>query len=71
MPEGPSIVIAKEEMTVFIGKKIIEANGNAKIDIDRIEDKVLTDVKSWGKHLLLCFDDFTIRIHFCFLEVTL
>lgn len=64
MPEGPSIVIAKEEMTVFIGKKIIEANGNAKIDIDRIEDKVLTDVKSWGKHLLLCFDDFTIRIHF-------
>lgn len=64
MPEGPSIVIAKEEMTVFVGKKIIEANGNAKIDIDSIEGKVLTDVKSWGKHLLLCFDDFTVRIHF-------
>lgn len=64
MPEGPSIVIAKEEMTVFVGKKIIEASGNAKIDIDSIEGKVLTDVKSWGKHLLLCFDDFTVRIHF-------
>jgi len=64
MPEGPSIVIAKEEMTVFVGKKIIEANGNAKIDTDSIEGKVLTNVKSWGKHLLLCFDDFTVRIHF-------
>ena len=64
MPEGPSIVIAKEEMTVFIGKKVVEATGNAKIDMDRIEGKVLTDVKSWGKHLLLCFDDFTVRIHF-------
>lgn len=64
MPEGPSIVIAKAEMIVFVGEKIIEANGNAKIDIDSIEGKVLIDVKSWGKHLLLCFDDFTVRIHF-------
>lgn len=64
MPEGPSIVIAKEEMTVFICKKVVEATGNAKIDMERIKGKVLTDVKSWGKHLLLCFDEFTIRIHF-------
>lgn len=64
MPEGPSIIIAKEEMAVFIGKKVVGTNGNSKIDIKRIEGKVLTDVKSWGKHLLLCFDDFTVRIHF-------
>lgn len=51
-------------MTVFIGKKVVEATGNAKIDMDRMEGKVLADVKSWGKHLLLCFDDFTVRIHF-------
>lgn len=30
MPEGPSIFIAKEEMTVFICKKVVEATGNAK-----------------------------------------
>ena len=64
MPEGPSIVIAKEELSVFIGKKVVETTGNAKIDMDRLEGKVLTDVKSWGKHLLLCFDGFTVRIHF-------
>ena len=22
------------------------------------------DVKTWGKHFLICFDDFTLRIHF-------
>lgn len=64
MPEGPSIVIAKDEMTEFIGHKVISAVGNAKIDISRIENKKLLDIKTWGKHLLLCFDGFTIRIHF-------
>jgi len=24
----------------------------------------LTDIRTWGKHLLLCFDEFTVRIHF-------
>lgn len=64
MPEGPSIVIAKEQMSRFIGKKVAAASGNAKIDIPRLENKKLDDIKTWGKHLLLCFDDFTIRVHF-------
>ncbi|PZR22625.1 MAG: endonuclease [Flavobacterium psychrophilum] len=64
MPEGPSIVIAKGEMTQFIGYKVISAQGNAKIDLSRLENKKLHDIKTWGKHLLLCFDGFTIRIHF-------
>lgn len=64
MPEGPSIVIAKEAMMPFKGKKIISATGNSKIDIERLNGKKIIDFKSWGKHLLLCFDGFTIRIHF-------
>ncbi len=64
MPEGPSIIIAKEDILSFKGKKIIDAAGNAKIDIERLKDKKLIDIKTWGKHLLLCFDGFTIRIHF-------
>jgi endonuclease-8 len=64
MPEGPSIIIAKEKMAEFIGHKVIAAAGNAKIDITRLENKKLLDIKTWGKHLLLCFDGFTIRIHF-------
>ncbi|RDI10447.1 endonuclease [Flavobacterium sp. AG291] len=64
MPEGPSIIIAKEKMAEFIGYKVIAAAGNAKIDMPRLEDKKLLDIKTWGKHLLLCFEGFTIRVHF-------
>ncbi|KGO94401.1 endonuclease [Flavobacterium subsaxonicum] len=64
MPEGPSIIIAKNAAKHFIGKKVIAAAGNAKIDVSRLENKKLVDIKTWGKHLLLCFDGFTVRIHF-------
>jgi endonuclease VIII len=64
MPEGPSLIIAKEEMIPFIGKKIIAVSGNTKTDKERIRNKKLLDIKTWGKHLLFCFDGFTIRIHF-------
>lgn len=64
MPEGPSIVILKEEVHSFEGKKISEADGSAKLDFDRLQNKKIESFKSWGKHFLICFDDFTIRIHF-------
>jgi endonuclease-8 len=63
MPEGPSIVILKEEVQQFKGKKIIAVNGNSKIGIERLEGKTITDFKTWGKHFLICFKDFTVRIH--------
>ena len=64
MPEGPSLVIAKELMMPFRGKKIIAVTGNSKIDKDRLLKKKLVDIRTWGKHLLFCFDGFTIRVHF-------
>lgn len=64
MPEGPSLIIAKEEMISFIGKKVIAVSGNTKTDKERIFNKKLLDIKTWGKHLLFCFSGFTIRIHF-------
>ena len=63
MPEGPTIVILKEEVQQFSGKEILEAVGNTTIDLSRLENKKIT-FKSWGKHFLICFDDFTVRIHF-------
>lgn len=65
MPEGPSIVILREaiEALHIKGKKIIHAEGNAKIDIERLLNQKVTDVRSWGKHFLICFKDFTVRIH--------
>ena len=63
MPEGPSIIIAKEAADIFSDQTVISADGNAKIDMSRLEGKKLEAIRSWGKHLLLCFDGFTIRIH--------
>ena len=64
MPEGPSLVIAKEEMQLFKGKKVLAVSGNSKTDKERMLHRKLVDIKTWGKHLLLCFSGFTVRIHF-------
>jgi len=64
MPEGPSLVIAKEEMIQFKGKKVLAISGNSKIEKERMLNKKLIDIKTWGKHLLFCFDTFAVRIHF-------
>src|ERR1017187_134921 len=64
MPEGPSIVILKEEVLQFTGKKIIAVSGNSKIDQTRLLNKKIIAFKSWGKHFLICFEGFTLRIHF-------
>ena len=48
----------------FIGKKVIAVSGNTKTDKERILNKKLLDIKTWGKHLLFCFGGFTVRIHF-------
>ncbi len=64
MPEGPSIILLKEETLAFTGKKILAVSGNSKIDQQRIRNKKIVAFKSWGKHFLICFDDFTLKIHF-------
>jgi endonuclease-8 len=64
MPEGPSIVILKEEVSAFKGKKIIGVGGNTRLDVAHLEGKKITDFKSWGKHFLICMKGLTVRIHF-------
>jgi endonuclease-8 len=63
MPEGPSIVILKEKVRHFAGHCIVSAHGNAKIDMERLQGQTVRGFKSWGKHFLICFDAFFIRIH--------
>ncbi|HLA56615.1 MAG TPA: DNA-formamidopyrimidine glycosylase family protein [Flavobacterium sp.] len=64
MPEGPSIVIVKEAVQQFTGQKIIAVAGNTKVDVSRLENNTVIAFKSWGKHFLICFDGFTVRVHF-------
>jgi len=63
MPEGPSIVILKEAVQAFKGKKVVTAGGSANIDMDRLVNQKIIDFKTWGKHFIICFKGFAIRIH--------
>jgi endonuclease-8 len=63
MPEGPSIVILREEVAAFAGKKVLRVSGTAKIDLQRIAGKKVIAFRSWGKHFLIQFEDIAVRIH--------
>lgn len=63
MPEGPSIVILKEETQQFEGHKVISVSGNSKIGIERLQGQTVLFFKTWGKNFLICFDNFTVKIH--------
>ena len=62
--EGPSLLIAAEQLIAFKGKKIRVASGNSTIGIQRLEGETVGDVFSWGKHLVFQFDEFAMRVHF-------
>lgn len=63
MPEGPSIVLMKEDLNKFVGEKVTAAVGNAKIDKDILVGKTLNEIRLYGKQTYLIFDDINIRIH--------
>lgn len=63
MPEGPSLRILRESAVSFKGRKIIAVSGNTKTDKDRLLNQKVIDFRTWGKHFLICFRDFTVKIH--------
>lgn len=62
--EGPSLVILKQELAPFKGKRVVAVSGNAKIDQPRLAGQSIRDLKSWGKHFLIVFKGFSLRVHF-------
>jgi endonuclease-8 len=64
MPEGPSIVILREETDKFVGQVVREVGGNSREDIQRMAGRRVRALCSWGKHFLVVFDDFFLRVHF-------
>ncbi len=65
MPEGPSILILKEAVQQFKGRKILEASGNLKtINLSELTGRKIIDFKSWGKHFLILLPKLTLRVHF-------
>jgi endonuclease-8 len=64
MPEGPSIVILREEANAFLGKTIARVEGNTTIDKERLVGRRIVALRSWGKHFLIEMPDFSLRVHF-------
>lgn len=64
MPEGPSLILFREDLLFLEGRRVKGVAGNAKIDQAKLQGKVIRELRTWGKHLLIRFDDFAIRIHF-------
>jgi endonuclease VIII len=64
MPEGPSIVILREQLTPFLGQTIRRVAGNTTIEKERLLGERVEDFRSWGKHFLVEMPDFSLRVHF-------
>ncbi len=64
MPEGPSIVILREETRKFVGKIIRNAEGNSRLDKQSLIGQRIRSIRSFGKQFLIELPKLTIRIHF-------
>ena len=65
MPEGPSLVILREESSRFVGKTIASAEGNTKaLDLDQLAGQPIMSMRTFGKQFLIELPDLAIRIHF-------
>jgi len=65
MPEGPSLVILREYAEGFVGKKVLRVGGNTRVvDPTRMQGKTIRALRTWGKHFLIVFDGFALRVHF-------
>jgi len=63
MPEGPSIVILREQAAKFSGRIIRAASGNSKVDKTRLVGQRIVALRSFGKQFLIETPVVTVRIH--------
>jgi endonuclease-8 len=64
MPEGPSIRLLAEETQQFVGREVLEAVAISNdLDLSKFRGQKIRKIESFGKQLLIVFDDFAVRIH--------
>jgi endonuclease-8 len=63
MPEGPTIVLMKEDLQKYVGQKVIEVEGNSIKETSGIKNEILREIKTLGKQTYLILDTINIRIH--------
>ena len=62
--EGPSLIILRKELSAFKGMTINAVEGNTRINKNLFLNQTIRNFKTWGKHFLIVFKKFSIRIHF-------
>ena len=63
--EGPSLFLARQQLRPLRGQRVASAYGDTKsVDPADLVGRRLKDVFAWGKHLVLQFDEYALRIHF-------
>jgi endonuclease VIII len=64
MPEGPQMYYLKEQLDMLVGQTLKSAGGDAPdIPFDKLSGAMLTEIRTFGKELLFCFESFTLRVH--------
>ena len=64
MPEGPSIVILREQVADFEGRTIVRAQGSSKdVATDELAGQPILALRTFGKHFLIRLADRALRIH--------
>ncbi|MET3537558.1 DNA-formamidopyrimidine glycosylase family protein [Chryseobacterium limigenitum] len=63
MPEGPTILLMKEDLQKFAGKKVIDVFGDANFEKEPLKGETLRRIQTFGKQTYLIFNEFAIRIH--------
>ena len=56
--------MAARQLQPFRHKTVLSVSGNSKIEQERFLNKKVKNIFSWGKHLIIQFDDFALRTHF-------
>ncbi|WP_435524150.1 hypothetical protein [Chryseobacterium indoltheticum] len=63
MPEGPTIVLMKEDLQKFVGEQVIESDGSGISKTTEVKGQVLRKIKTFGKQTYLIFDTVIFKIH--------
>ena len=65
MPEGPLLILYKEQLTTLVGSSVEAAQTKLRTaDLSQIKGCILTGISTWGKYLFMQFGDaWHLRIH--------
>nr|WP_314492543.1 endonuclease [uncultured Chryseobacterium sp.] len=63
MPEGPTIILMKEDLQKFEGQKVLETDVSSVSDAPDLKGEILREIKTFGKQTYLIFDKVIFKIH--------